>query len=346
VRNGMNTNRLKAGTVVFLILACSPMVLSDTSYEWFQSPGISPHGMTWDGEYLWNVDFTSHKIYRMTRDIQVLQELFSPAAFPSGLAFDGEYLWHGDAAGEIYQLDINGELINNFAVDDNVPDGLTFDGTHLWMVDGNRKRICKMTQTMEIISSFSSPGRHPTGLAWNGNDLVHSDTDYDWIYLLNRETGQIVGGGESPGEEARGLTWDGSHLWHADLGGEGGIYKITELSSDLSCRIVMVPSEIHPGDIVYADAVIWNPSNDPLPPLPLFVILEVYGQYFFAPAFNDFDFYELGIGSWQTVIPILPIFKWPEGAGSGSATWYVAMTNEEMTEIYGGISTFTFTWLE
>lgn len=108
-------------------------------------------------------------------------------------------------------------------------------------------------------------------------------------------------------------------------------------------------SHILPGD-PYACTV--NVSNSQILNIenyPLFVLLEAYGMYFFAPSFNpDFDHY-LSLYprfmAGHATISILPEFIWPT-AGSGGATWYAAMTTPEMTELFGEMDIEGFTWSE
>jgi len=76
-------------------------------------------------------------------------------------------------------------------------------------------------------------------------------------------------------------------------------------------------------------------------------ILDIFATYFFAPSFNDFDYYSETYPTAETVIEIIPKFSWPSGTGFASGiTWYGGLTNEEMTEIIGKMGTFSFGWSE
>ena len=66
---------------------------------------------------------------------------------------------------------------------------------------------------------------------------------------------------------------------------------------------------------------------------------------FFAPAFNDFSYYPGPWISGETIIEVLPPFAWPGGAGTVTGVnFYAAMTNREMTELFGTMDVFTFGW--
>ncbi len=106
-----------------------------------------------------------------------------------------------------------------------------------------------------------------------------------------------------------------------------------------------------PGDICYCRALVCNLEGTPLSGYPVFVILDVYGSYFFAPGFTEnYDNYmgqypELPEGA--TVIEVLPDFLWPEGAGNAEGIrWYGAVTDPGVTSIVGEMGTFTFGWSE
>lgn len=81
---------------------------------------------------------------------------------------------------------------------------------------------------------------------------------------------------------------------------------------------------------------------------PLFVVLDVYGNYYFAPSFSSFDSYLDDYPSFPeglAEIQVLPQFEWPAGAGSAdSIIWYAAFTDPSMSELFGTMSSWTFGW--
>jgi hypothetical protein len=109
---------------------------------------------------------------------------------------------------------------------------------------------------------------------------------------------------------------------------------------------IYMPSDYYsPGDPCYCDAIVCNAEGMPLTDNPLFVILDVFGSYFFAPTFSEFDYYSQTFDENETVVPVLPQFDWPEGAGSASGiTWYGAMTDAAITQLFGELGMFTFGW--
>ena len=87
-----------------------------------------------------------------------------------------------------------------------------------------------------------------------------------------------------------------------------------------------------------------SPGQDTYTDVPLFVILDIYGTLYFAPTFNDFDFYTMDVSPGEMDYIVLSEFIWPEATGSGEATWYAAMTNPEITELVGDFDSWTFGW--
>jgi len=113
---------------------------------------------------------------------------------------------------------------------------------------------------------------------------------------------------------------------------------------------VEMPLEVfHAGDICWCRAVVCNAGDTPLDGYPLFVILDVYGSLYWAPSFNTtFDHYLALYSSFppgSTVVEVLPSFPWPDNTGTASGLlWYGALTNPEITDIFGDFDVVTFGW--
>jgi len=113
----------------------------------------------------------------------------------------------------------------------------------------------------------------------------------------------------------------------------------------LGCRIEMPSDNYGPGQECYCQVIVSNPTVETLRDQPVFVCLDIYGTYYFAPRFATFDYYPKILIHGDTVIDVLPSFSWPEGAGSATGiNWHAAMTNMEMTDLFGEMDTFTFGW--
>ena len=94
--------------------------------------------------------------------------------------------------------------------------------------------LTSMAFSGEVIKSFNTPGKYPTGLCFDGENLWLADRETDKIYCLNLETGKIIRQIESPAYWPVGLAWDGKYLWNADFRGR------TDKSEDLDGMIFKI----------------------------------------------------------------------------------------------------------
>jgi len=113
--------------------------------------------------------------------------------------------------------------------------------------------------------------------------------------------------------------------------------------------IWMPATQFQPGDPCACYAYVTNAGPVALSGHPLFVILDVFGAYFFGPSFEErFDNY-LGLypefPPGTTEVVVVPEFTWPAIAGHADGlTWYAALTDPAMTRVVGTIGTWTFGW--
>lgn len=111
-----------------------------------------------------------------------------------------------------------------------------------------------------------------------------------------------------------------------------------------------MPSKFYqPGDLIYCNAIVCNNTGTVLNGNILFVILDYHGSYFFGPSFGtELDAYWQNYPSFdegETIIPVIPEFTWPEGAGSDSGIrFYAGLTDPGMSFLYGDYSVFEFGW--
>jgi len=114
----------------------------------------------------------------------------------------------------------------------------------------------------------------------------------------------------------------------------------------LGVTIEMPSDDYGPGDPCYLKVHICNPGDN-LGGTPLFVILDVYGDLFFAPAFNEFDYYSINLLSGTQIKTVLSEFPWPSGAGTATGLWwYAGMTDPQISTLQGDMDTFDFGWHE
>lgn len=108
-----------------------------------------------------------------------------------------------------------------------------------------------------------------------------------------------------------------------------------------------MPSDYYrPGDPFRLDVRICCADDTEPVSLPLFVVLNVYGEYFFAPSYTrDIGFFNVDVRPGMQLVVIIQEFPWPENAGEGvGITWFAAMTNPPMTDLFGEMDMATFGW--
>lgn len=110
--------------------------------------------------------------------------------------------------------------------------------------------------------------------------------------------------------------------------------------------IILMPSNYYQsGDTFKLDVQICYLEETPVS-LPLFVVLNVYGDYFFAPDFSrTLAYYDVSIEPGLMIMEIIPAFPWPNNAGEAvGITWFAALTNPGMTDLVGEMDLATFGW--
>jgi len=108
-----------------------------------------------------------------------------------------------------------------------------------------------------------------------------------------------------------------------------------------------LPEEpIHAGDTFYLDVNIHNANPDPLTDIPLFVILEAAGTFWYHPAWSMEPAWEMLsiIPAGPLSVPIQEAFEWPGNAGTGTARFWSALTDQEMTRVLGNYDVKDFYW--
>lgn len=247
--------------VALMVTATSPDILiSPSSFQIFNfsgpfdSPGLNPLGLAFDGTYLWNADPTDDKIYKLDTLGNIIDSFDSPGTGPSGLTFDGTYLWHSDyLLNKIYKIDTSGNIIDSFDSPGSNPIGLAFDGTYLWNADNGEDKIYKIDISGNVIHSFNSPGPIPKGLTFDGMYLWNTDYTDDRIYKMDT-SGNIIDSFDSPGPSPSGLTFDGTYLWYADSL-DDKIYKLDIAGHPVDYLYSPGP---YPSGLAFDGTNLWN----------------------------------------------------------------------------------------
>ncbi len=110
-----------------------------------------------------------------------------------------------------------------------------------------------------------------------------------------------------------------------------------------------MPSDLYrPGSICSCSVAVCNPTTISYEDVPLFVILDYFGNLFFAPSYSSFDSYTIYLPAQDLLeIEILPEFIWPDGnfGNVSGVVWYAAMTDPDITELFGEMDFWYFGWM-
>ncbi len=137
------------------------------------------------------------------------------------------------------------------------------------------------------------------------------------------------------------------------FGSRGGISVVRPAGDPCPATGVTLsmPSLIYrPGDTCSCSVALCNAEGTYLEGYPLFVLLEIYGDYYFGPDFtSEFDTYldlYAGFTEGETPVTVIDPFAWPYDAGAGSASWFAGLADPSMSVVLGDIDVFSFVWLE
>jgi len=198
------------------------------------TPGECPQGLTFDGEYLWNIDRKSDMIYRVDpQSGHVDDSLVTPGFVPRGLTWDGKRLWCIDAEEElIYAVNPQTRIIEkSIYCPVGRPMGLAWDGRYLWLAADRNEEIHQISpEDGTTIKTIPAPTRNSTGITFDGTCLWVADRYKDMIFMVTPEEGEVIISLDAPAPHAWGLAWDSQNLWNADYQSDR-IYKI-DVSGD------------------------------------------------------------------------------------------------------------------
>jgi len=93
--------------------------------------------------------------------------------------------------------------------------------------------------TGDIKKQFPTPGKCPTGLAFDGKYLWVADRKSDSLYMVDPDNGTVKKAIEAPGYQIEGLAMDSEYLWVLDVE-ETAIYKLN-LKTEVVEKTIYAP---------------------------------------------------------------------------------------------------------
>jgi len=161
------------------------------------------------------------------------------------------------------------------------------------------------------------------------------------------------GAGEGGGTGGTGNSGTGG-----GTGGEGGDdcpLGTAQCDGDPECEgdcgetgvtLAMPAHTFTEGDACYLLANVCNNEGSTLTDNPLFIVLDVYGIYFFAPSWGEtMDHYDQSFPVGLTQVNAITQFAWPTGAGAADGIFfYAALTDPAITTLVGQLGSWEFAW--
>jgi len=130
-------------------------------------------------------------------------------------------------------------------------------------------------------------------------------------------------------------------MWRFTTGGAGPTPTVPPSCDSYFVTIDMPGEYFCPGDTCYLNVQICNPDDQRY--IPLFIILEIQGEYWFAPTWGqslDYYFEPLTNGISHKII--VDEFVWPDFDSEAQGYFYAALTNPEINDVLGDYDFVTF----
>jgi len=107
-----------------------------------------------------------------------VSEFDLPATYFSGIAYDNGDYWttcYYDPDGEVFLLDDDGTVIDQFATPGNQPWDICKQGNNLWIADYDDNKLYKIDDNGTLLESHDSENVKPAGIVFDGTYLWYID---------------------------------------------------------------------------------------------------------------------------------------------------------------------------
>jgi hypothetical protein len=120
----------------------------------------------------------------------------------------------------------------------------------------------------------------------------------------------------------------------------------TPSCSELGVELLLPASHFRPGDLFQLQARICNPEEITYWRIPFFVVLDLFGELYFAPSWGSaLDHYTITLFPGPLTMQVIPTFVWPAGVPDAEGVYFHgALTDAEMTTILGSPASESFGW--
>jgi len=121
--------------------------------------------------------------------------------------------------------------------------------------------------------------------------------------------------------------------------------ELREIGNDYGVHLLMPSHMFGSGDPCFLLASVVNPGSQNID-FPLFVLLEISNNYWFAPSWRkQMDYYRYEYAPGPTEIYVIPKFYWPQGiAPMNNVRFWAFLADHELSRTIGDVSLWEFGW--
>ncbi len=147
-------------------------------------PHEKAYGLTYDNASgnLWTTEhpgaYDPGIAVEFEMDGNYVSEFDLPETYFSGIAYDNGDYWttcYYDPDGEVYLLDDEGTIIDQFATPGNQPWDICIQGNDLWIADYDDNKLYKIDDDGSLLESHDSENVKPAGVVFDGTYLWYVD---------------------------------------------------------------------------------------------------------------------------------------------------------------------------
>jgi hypothetical protein len=141
----------------------------------------SLEGITTIDDSIIVADSPENRLYQLNENLELIRTIEIPGITPKGLTTLNNYLWITDGSENIYQIDLEGNIINQFYLQERHLQAITADKTQL---------ICYDSLNSEVIS-FCPASAHSETI-YKANDIDIQGLGWDGVYLWASTSQAII----------------------------------------------------------------------------------------------------------------------------------------------------------
>jgi len=189
--------------------------------------GDFANGVAFGNGYVWATENLVDQIFKIDPSNMQIVSTISYAGGLDGLGHDGTYLWLGYYPNAIHKIDTSGNVIGTWTSPGSYSYGMAYDGQDLWHSDQTTRNIYRL--------SYNDPSQilATFNVTWRPQDLEYfgghlwAIGDNMTIYELDPTNMNVINTYPTERANSAGLAIGGGYLWFATNNRTGWVYKVS-----------------------------------------------------------------------------------------------------------------------